>query len=100
MSARSAQVIAPIAAFALTYGARKVLEKAYQGRTGHVPPDPGDLRSPILPAIGWAVSMAVVSTVIESVITRRAAVVQAQAVGAAPADVEIDSAAGPALTHG
>lgn len=93
MSAKAAQIIAPIAAITLTFGARKILTRVYEKRTGSTPPDPGDLRSPLLPAIGWAVALAAVSTVIEAIITREVASAQAQAIGAVPADQNSPDAA-------
>jgi len=86
MSAKTAQIAAPVAAFVLTFTARKVLIGVYEKQTGATPPEPADLRSPILPAIGWSVTMAVVSTVIEAYITRKSAQAQANALGAVPAN--------------
>lgn len=79
------QIGATAAAFGLTLIARKALEAGYRKRTGHEPPDPQDLRDPIWPALGWAMTSAALSAVIQAAIQRKAARVQATAIGAQPA---------------
>jgi len=74
----------PLVAFALTLTARKVAEKVYKKRTGHTPPDPANLRDPLMPTIAWAVATAALTTAITVVVQRRAAKSHAAAIGAVP----------------
>lgn len=84
MSGMGSRIGPPLAAFALTFVARKVAEKVYQKRTGHTPPDPKNLRDPLPGTIAWAVATAALTTAISTVLQRRAAKSQAESIGAVP----------------
>lgn len=73
MSRIKARTIAPLIAMGVTFLARKGMDYAYKTRTGHQPPQADDREVAISRAIGWAITTAVVSAVVEVAITRMAA---------------------------
>lgn len=73
MSKVSAGTIAPLVAMGATFLARKGMDYVYKSRTGHTPPAADDREVAITRAIGWAITTAIVSAVVEVAITRMAA---------------------------
>lgn len=73
MSKISAGTIAPLIAMGATFLARKGMDYVYKTRTGHQPPRADDREVAITRAIGWAVTTAVVSAIVEVTIARMAA---------------------------
>ena len=63
-------VIAPLAAMAATWVARKVMDNAYRGITGHRPPSAHDPRTSLKNALVWAAITAAAAAVVEVAVYR------------------------------
>ena len=63
-------VIAPLAAMAATWVARKVMDSTYRGVTGHRPPSADDPRTSLKKALVWAAITAAVAAVVEVAVYR------------------------------
>lgn len=63
-------VIAPLAAMAATWVARKVMDSAYRGVTGHRPPSADDPRTSLKKALVWAAITAAAAAVVEVAVYR------------------------------
>lgn len=63
-------VIAPLAAMAATWVARKVMDSAYRGVTGHRPPSAHDPRTSLKKALAWAAITAAAAAVVEVAVYR------------------------------
>jgi len=81
----NARTVAPLAAVGATWVARKGMTKAYEDKTGHVPPKADDREIPLSKVIMWAVASAMVAATIDVIINRLAAKVGDKQVAAAEA---------------
>jgi hypothetical protein len=63
-------VLAPIAAMAATWAARKVLNSSYSRLTGHKTPDPQDAQVALGSALAWAAITAASAAVVEVAVFR------------------------------
>lgn len=67
------RTLAPIVSLGVTMLVRKGLQKGYERRTGHTPPERGDLSTPIGTVILWAGITAIATALIDVMVQRGAA---------------------------
>ena len=64
------KMIAPAASMGLTWAARKAMTNVYEKKTGTEPPNAADTNVPIGKVLLWAAGVAVVTTLIDTVVNR------------------------------